>query len=144
MSVSLEILTQILADIGISSSLEEDILTRIKDSNTPPEKIEYSTSEESCISNDEQSFEQEIEEDEEELQHDLSEENRAYEILIEQWFQITTQLDQCFCFYLVSLSLQQLDSFTLVYFHFSFKKWPLNILLLLLMSGYIGSLITRN
>jgi hypothetical protein len=132
MSVSLELLTQILADVGISSSLEGEILTRIKDSNTPPETIEDSTSEESCISDDEQSFEQEIEEDEEELQHDLSEENRAYESLIEQWFQVTTQLDQSFCFYLVSLSLQRLDSFTLVYFHFSFKKLPLNILLLLL------------
>jgi len=73
MSVSLELLTQILADVGISSSLEEEILTRIKDSNTPPETIEDSTSEESCISDEEQSFEREIEEDEEELQHDLSE-----------------------------------------------------------------------
>jgi len=61
-------------------------LTRIKDWNTPPETIEDSTSEESCISDDEQSYEQEIEEDEEELQHDLSEENRIYESLIEQWF----------------------------------------------------------
>jgi hypothetical protein len=83
MSVILEILTQILADVRISSSLKGEILTRIKDSNTPPETIEDSTSKESCISDDEQSFEQKIEEDEEELQHDLSEENRTYESLIE-------------------------------------------------------------
>jgi hypothetical protein len=93
MNVNLELLTQILEDVGISPSLEEDILTRIKDSNTPSETIEDSTSEESCISDDEKSFKQKIEEDEEELQHDLSEENRAYESLIEQWFQVTTQLD---------------------------------------------------
>ena len=67
MNVSLELLTQILADVGISSSLEEDILTRIKDSNTPLETTEDWTSKESCISDDEESFEQEIEEDEEEL-----------------------------------------------------------------------------
>jgi hypothetical protein len=67
MSVSLELLTQILVDIEISSSLEGEILTRIKDSNTPPETIEDSTSEESCIFDDEQSFKQKIKEDEEEL-----------------------------------------------------------------------------
>ena len=83
MNVSLKLLTQILADIGISSSLEEEILTRIKDSNTPPETIEDPTSKDSYASDDEKVIEQEIEEDEEELQHDLSEENRAYERLIE-------------------------------------------------------------
>ena len=57
MSVSLELLTQILEDVWISSSLEGEILTRIKDSNTPLETIEDSTSEESYISDDEQSFE---------------------------------------------------------------------------------------
>jgi hypothetical protein len=37
MSVRLELLTQILAKVRISSSQEEEILTTIKDSNTPPE-----------------------------------------------------------------------------------------------------------
>jgi hypothetical protein len=75
MNVSLELLTQILADVGISSSHEEEILTRIKDSNTPPETIEDPTYEDSYISDEEQLFEKEIEEDEEELQHDLSKKN---------------------------------------------------------------------
>jgi hypothetical protein len=75
MSVILELLTQILVKVGISSSLEEEILTTIKDSNTPSKMHEDSTSEEPYIFDDEQSFEQEIEEDEEELQQDLSEEN---------------------------------------------------------------------
>jgi hypothetical protein len=120
MSVSLEQLTQILAKVGISSSQEEEILTAAQSLNTPPETNEESTSEE-------------LEEDNEELQHDLSEGNRAYEIYIEQWFQVSTRLDKFhFYFYLVSLSLQQLDSFILVKFYFSFEKLPLNILLLLL------------
>jgi hypothetical protein len=37
-------------------------LTTIKDSNTPPETIEDSTSENSYASDDEQTFEQEMEE----------------------------------------------------------------------------------
>jgi hypothetical protein len=74
MNFILELLTQILADVGISSSQEEEILTRIKDSNTPPETIEDPTSEDSYASDEEQLIEKEIEEDEEELQHDLSEE----------------------------------------------------------------------
>jgi len=57
MSFSLELLTQILEEVGISSSLEEEILTRIKGSTTPQETNEDLTSEESCISDDEQSFE---------------------------------------------------------------------------------------
>ena len=57
MSVSLEPLTQILAEVGISSSLEEEILTRIKGSTTPQETNEDSTSEESFISDGEKSFE---------------------------------------------------------------------------------------
>jgi len=57
MSVSLELLTQILAEVGISFSLEEEILTRIKGSTTPQEINEDSRSKESSISDDEQSFE---------------------------------------------------------------------------------------
>ena len=56
MSVKLELLTQILAEVGISSSLEEEILTRIKCSTTPQETNEDSTSEESYTSDGEQSF----------------------------------------------------------------------------------------
>ena len=77
MSFSLELLAQILADVGISSSHEEEILTRIKDSNAPPETIKDSTYEDSSASNDEQSIEPEIEEDEEELQQDLSDGKHA-------------------------------------------------------------------
>ena len=98
MSVSLELLTQILEDVGISSSLEGEILTRIKDSNTPLKTIEDPTSEESYASNNGQLIEKEIEEDEEELHHDLSEEQRTYESLIEWWFQASTRLDP-FIFY---------------------------------------------
>jgi hypothetical protein len=131
MSVTLELLTQILEDVGISSSLEEEILTRIKESNTPPRTDEDLTSEDSYAFDDEQSFEQEIEEDEEELQQDPSEEKRAYESIIEQWFQVSTRLDK-FHFYLVSFPLQQQNSFIHVNFYLSFEKLPLNILLLLL------------
>lgn len=138
MSFSLELLTQILAEVGISSSLEEEILTRIKGSTTPQEINEDSTSEESCVSDGEQPFEQEIEEEEQqigeeeqELQHDLSERNCAYQSFIEQWFQVSTRLDSSFNF-LVNLQLQQLDSSTLEYCHFSFDKLLLNLLLLLL------------
>lgn len=137
MSFSLELLTQILAKVGISSSLEEEILTRIKGSTTPQEINEDSTSEESCVSDDEQSFEQEIEEEEQqikeeqELQHDLSERNFAYQSFIKQWFQVSTRLDSSF-YFLVDLQLQQLDLSTLEYFHPSFKELLLNLLLLLL------------
>ena len=69
----------------------------IKDLTTPSEATEESRSEGSCASNGEQLFEQEIEEHEEELQHE-HEGNHTYESLIEQWFQVSTQLDQSFCF----------------------------------------------
>ena len=90
MNLILEQLTQILAKVGASSSLEEEILTTIKDSNTPSETQKDSTSKEPYIFYGEQSFEQEIEEYEEELQQDLSEEKHAYESIIEQWFQVST------------------------------------------------------
>jgi len=57
MSFNLELLTQIPADIGVSSSLEDEILTRIKGSNTPPETNKDLTSEDSYASNDEQTSE---------------------------------------------------------------------------------------
>ena len=133
MSVILELLTQILAKFGISSSQEEEILTTIKDSNTPPATNEVSRSKDSYALDDEQTFEQEIKEDEEELQQDLSEGNRAYESYIEQWFQVSTRLDKFhFYFYLSSFPLEQLDSFILVNFYLSFEKLHMNIFLLLL------------
>lgn len=111
MSFSFELITQILAEVEISSSLEKDILTRIESSTTPHEINEDSTSEESYVSDGEQSFEQEIEEEEhkigeeeQELQHDLSERNCAYQSFIEQWFQVSTRLDPSF--YLVDLQIQ--------------------------------------
>jgi hypothetical protein len=130
MSVSLELLTPILAKFGISSSLEEEILTTIKDSNTPPATNEDSTSEEPYIFDGEQSFEQDIEEDEEELQQYLSEEKRAYESIIEQWFQVSTRLDKFY--FLVSLSLQQQNLFIHVNFYLSFEKLHMNIFFLVL------------
>jgi hypothetical protein len=63
MNVTLEQLSQILAKVGISSSRKDEILTTIKDLATPLEANEESTLEESCISNEEQLFEHEIEED---------------------------------------------------------------------------------
>ena len=67
MSISLEQLTQILAKVGISSYHEEEILTVVESLITPPP-----TNENSYASK------QEIKEDNEELQHDLSEVNCAY------------------------------------------------------------------
>ena len=133
MNVSLELVTQILADVEISSSHEEEILTRIKHSNTPPETIDDPTSEDSDASDDEQLIEKEIEEDEEELQHDLSEEHCTYESLIDKWFQVSTRLDKFhFCFYSVKSQSQQFNLFIFGYFYFSCIKMKMNIVLLLL------------
>jgi hypothetical protein len=91
MSVSLEHLAQILAKVRISSSHEEEILTTAMNLNAPPETNEESTS-------------KELEEDNEELQHDLSEGNYAYKSYIERWFQVITRLNSFnFSFYLESL-----------------------------------------
>ena len=133
MSVSLEQLTQILAKVGISSSHKEDILTTTEGLITPPTTNEESTYEEACIFNDEQSCEQEIEEDNEELRHDLRSENYAYENIIEQCFQAGTRLDPfSFSFYFVNLQFRHLISHVYVYFRLSFAKLALNIFLLLL------------
>ena len=67
MSLSLEQHTQILAKVGISSSLEEEILTAAESLITPLTMDKESTYEESCTSDDEKSCEQEIEEDHEAL-----------------------------------------------------------------------------
>ena len=120
MSIILEQLTQILAKVEISSYHEEAILIAAESLITPPP-----TNENSYAS------EQEIEEDNEELQHDLSEVNCAYESLIEQWFQARTRLD-AFSFYFVNLVFQQILH---VYTYFQlllFANLKENILLLLL------------
>ena len=57
MILSLEELTQILAKVGISSSLEEEIVTATEILITPPAMNKESTYEESCTSDDEQSCE---------------------------------------------------------------------------------------
>jgi hypothetical protein len=133
MSLILEQLTQILAKFRISSSLEEEILTAVESLITPPEVNDESTYEESCIFNEEQLGEQEVEEDNEELQHDLSKTNCAYKILIERWFQASTRLVPfSFSFYFVNLEFQQLISHVYTYFRFSFLKLKDNIFLLLL------------
>ena len=62
-------------------------MTTAQSLNTPLEKNEKSTSEE-------------LEEENEELQQDLSEEKHAYESIIEQWFQVSTRLTPFFYFYL--------------------------------------------
>jgi hypothetical protein len=80
MSVILEQLAQILAKARISSSQEEEILTTAQSLNTPLEMNEELKS-------------KELEEENEELQHDLSEGNYAYESYIERWFQETTKLN---------------------------------------------------
>ena len=129
MNLILERLTQILAKVGISSSLEEEILTAIKDEITPPQaNKEESTFEESCISNEEHLFELDIEEDEERISSD----HHANESYVKQWFQVSIRLDQfCFCFYF-DLNLQSLVSRTFKSIRFHFVKSYVNILLLLL------------
>jgi hypothetical protein len=110
MSVSLEQLTQILAKVGISSSHKEEILTAVEGLITPPTTNDESTYKELCTSDDEQLCEQEIEEDNEELRHDLRSENYAYESIIERWFQAGTRLDPFnFSFYFVNLQFQHVN-----------------------------------
>ena len=120
MSISLEKLTQILAKVGISSSHEEEILIAAKDVITPLEaKKEESTSEESCILDEEHLFELEIEEDEEGILGD----QHANESCIEQWFQVSTRLDQrSFHFYFINSYFQDLIFYIIVYSRFSFSK----------------------
>ena len=117
MSISLEQLTQILAKVGIPSSWEEEILTTNESLITPLEANKETTYKEPCTSDDEQLCEQEIDEDNEELRHDLRSENYAYESIIERWFQQDTRLDQfCFSFYFVKLQFQHLISHDYIYF----------------------------
>ena len=55
MILSLEQLTQILAKVGISSSLKEEILTAVERLITPPTMNKELAYKESCTSDDEQS-----------------------------------------------------------------------------------------
>ena len=129
MSVSLELLTEILAKVGISSSQEEEILTAIKNATTPPEEKEELTTEELYTSDKEQAGEKENEEDEEGISGD----HHANKSYIEHRFQVSIRLDQfCFCFCYVNLHLQSLISHTFEYIRFCFIKLYVNILLLLL------------
>ena len=124
MSISLEKLTHILAKIGISSSLEEEILTAVKDEITLPQaNNEESAFKESCISDEEHLFELEIEEDEEGISGD----HHVNKNCIEHRFQVSIRLDQfLFCFYFVNLHLQ------FKYIRFHFVKLNLNFCSVLL------------
>ena len=94
MSLILEQLTQILAKVAISSSLEKEILTAAESLITPPATNKESTYEESYTFDDRQSCEKEVQGNNNELQHDLRSENYAYESPIERWFQANTRLEQ--------------------------------------------------
>jgi hypothetical protein len=132
MSLSLEQLTQVLAKVGISSFLEEEILTVAGSLITPPEANEESTYEGPCTFNEEPLGAQEVEEDKE-LQHDLSKTNYTYESLIERWFQEGTRLDSFnFSFSFFNLRFQQLMSHAHTYSRLSIAKLKDNIFLLLL------------
>ena len=126
MSIILEQLTQILAEAGISSSQEEKILIAVENLITPPETDNESTHEE-C---------KQEEEDNEELQHDVSETNYAYKSLIEQWFQAGTRLKSfSFSFSFDNLEFQQFSDYLLYiygYSRLSFVKLEKNIFILLL------------
>ena len=75
-------------------------MTPIKYLTSHPNTKEESAFKESCISNVEQLFEQEIEEDKEEVLGEMNlNENHAYESFIEQWFQASSRLVQSFSFY---------------------------------------------
>ena len=130
MSISLENLTQILVKIRISSSLEEEILTTVKDEITLLEvNNEELTFEESCILDEEYLFKLKIENDEEGISGD----HHPNESCIRHRFQVSIRLDQfCFCFYFVNLRLQYIISHIFVYIRFHFVKSYVNILLLLL------------
>jgi hypothetical protein len=127
MNISLEQLAQILAEAGVSSSQEEKILIAVESLITPPETDDESIHKE-C--------EQEKEEDNEELQHDVSETNYTYESLIEQWFQADTRLKSfSFSFSFDNLEFQQFSNYLLyihVYSRLSFVKLEKNIFILLL------------
>ena len=128
MSVSLELLTEILAKAEISSSQEHDILTAIKNATTPPKEKEESTYEEIYTSDKEQACEKEVEEDEEGIG-----DHHANESCIKQWFQVSITLDRfCFCFYFINSHFQYLIFHIILYSRFSLSELKDNLGLLLL------------
>ena len=119
MSISLDQLSQLLVDAGISSSQENEILIAAKRFTTPPEVKEELTFEESCISEEEHLFKLEIEREEEEISGDY----HAIESCIEQWIQLSTRLDRfCFRFYFINSYSQHSIFYIIVYSRFSFSK----------------------
>ena len=97
MSISLDQLSQLLAETWISSSQEKEILIVAKRFTTPPEVKEESTFEESCILDEEHLFELDIEREEEGILNDQhSEEYPASGSCIEQWIQVSTSLNLFF------------------------------------------------
>ena len=129
MSISLEQLTQILAKAGISSSQEEEILIVAKRFTTPPE-----VKEELCTSYQEQLCEKMIEKDEEGISGDQNhEEYHANKTCIEQYFHVSSRLDQfSFCFDFVKSRLQQLISHIFVHVRIHFANSNVNLHLILL------------
>ena len=132
MSISLDQLSQLLAEVGISSSQEKEILIEAKRFITPLEVKEESTFEELCTSYEEQLCEKEIENDEKWISGDQScEEYHANKCCIEGWIEVSTSLNQfCFCFYFIDLHLQSLISHTFECIRFDFVKSYVNNLLL--------------
>ena len=129
MSVSLELLTEILAKAGISSSQEEEILTTIKNATTPSEAKEMLAFEEVFTSDKEQMCEKEIEEDEE----GTSSDHHANERCIEHRFQVSAKLDRfCFQSYFSNSHFQYLILHIILYSRFSFSELKDNLGLLLL------------
>ena len=117
MSVSLELLTEILAKVGISSSQEEEILTAIKNATTPLEAKEESTSEEFYTSDKKQACEKEFEKNEKWISGD----HHANESCIEHLFQVSVKLDRfCFHFYFINSHFQYLIFHIILYSRFSF------------------------
>ena len=148
MNISLEELSKILAAVGISSSQGEQILTVIKNLSTSPEVKEELEEEPETSTNHlcqyveepknsrEQSFELDIKEAKEEnTSSDLHEEgNQEYHNPIERWFQTIIRSHRSFIlpYFFVSSYLQQLVSYTLVFFKVYFSNLSVNVFLILL------------
>ena len=104
-------------------------MTAFKILTTLPKVKEESTFEELCISDEKQSCKQEIKEDAEGISGDLNQNvYQAYESFTEQWFQVSTRLDQ-FCFYFYFFKSQFLLQLILhipLYFRFQYAKFNMN------------------
>jgi hypothetical protein len=108
-------------------------LTVAESLSTPLEANKESTCKEPCIFNEETLGTQKVKEDNEELQHDMSKTNYAYESLIECWFQSSTRLDSfIFLFSFFNLQFQPLICLAHTYSRLSIAKLKDNMFLLLL------------